>query len=135
VKEKEPSSERLQQTYDVSNEDGAIKGFKLLVDGQRAGELVVRLQHREHTMKIQLLMVEPNYRRRGCGARLLGYAEEIACAADVSKVTLVPYSLNEFHMNDRELRRWYARRGYEYSDRAMYRDLGKRSKRDETIVA
>ncbi len=107
----------------MDSEDGKILGFRLLVEGDKAGELVVKLRHGQKTLQIQLLMVERGFRKRGCGTGLLRSAEKIASAAQFDRVALTPYSLDKFNIQDSRLRRWYASRGYRLSKRMMYRDI------------
>jgi len=113
----------LVQTYQVDSKDGEIRGFKLVVEGEKAGELVIKLQNIQKTLQIQLLLVERKYRERGFGTELLKSAEKIAAIAQLSKIVLRPYSLENFYIKDFELRRWYASRGYKFSQGMMYRDI------------
>jgi len=123
---------RLAKTYEIHGEEGEVRGFRLTIDGEKAGELVVKLQRKERTLWIQLLMVEQRYRRRGYGTELLRLAEKVASDARLSRIALRPYSLDRFHIQDSELRSWYTSRGYTLSARTMYRDV---EERGEGVIA
>ncbi|MEM7219016.1 MAG: GNAT family N-acetyltransferase [Pseudomonadota bacterium] len=62
--------------------------------------------HAEHA-HLNLLAVDPDYRRRGVAARLLAWLEKTALIAGISTVIL------EVRSNNDGARRFYAERGYE----------------------
>ncbi|HEX5502366.1 MAG TPA: GNAT family N-acetyltransferase [Thermomicrobiales bacterium] len=98
------------------------------VGGAPAGYVYARVERRPdnpfsyagETLFVEHLSVEPAYRRRGVGARLLGEAVALARGAGIARVALAVW-----HFNDRA-RCFFAAQGFAIWQERMYLGVGSR---------
>lgn len=84
----------------------------LVIKAERAGSVAgfAIMSYAEETAHLNLLAVEPDYRRRAVGRRLLGWLEETAVCAGVFLIQL------EVREQNRGARRFYRAAGYEETE-------------------
>ncbi len=117
---KEQHSE-LEESYKVAREGVETIGLRLVVDNNKAGEMVVKMRGETGTLFIEEIQIEKKYRRKGFGTQLVKYAEDIARSCRLTRIELRPFTTDESSMSTPGLRQWYSRIGYTETGDSMYK--------------
>ena len=111
----------LEERYKVAREGTETIGLRLVVDNNKAGEMVIKMSPGRGTLFIEEIQIEKEYRRRGFGTQLVRHAEEIARSYSLARIELRPYATDESSMSTSRLRQWYSSIGYAETRKSMYK--------------
>ncbi|MEE8186533.1 MAG: GNAT family N-acetyltransferase [Nitrososphaerales archaeon] len=111
----------LEESYRIGKEGVETVGLRLVVDNDKAGEMVVKVRADKSTLFIDEIQIERKYRRKGFGTQLLRHAEDIAKGCRLTRVELRPFATDESSMSTPLLRQWYSKIGYTGTRNSMYK--------------
>lgn len=111
----------LEESYRIGREGVETVGLRLVVDNDKAGEMVVKVRADKSTLFIDEIQIERKYRRKGFGTQLLRHAEDIAKGSRLTRIEIRPFTTDESSMSTTMLRQWYSRKGYTGTRNSMYK--------------